>query len=105
MKNFLTILFLFCAVSVFGQRKSEPIDGINTTYEWVNEEVQYSYLLDYHTGRSFLYGFKNLEDFLEKRDFELYSEFKNLTEKEKRKSMDSFVFKYNQKHPLYIPVY
>lgn len=132
MKNFLTILFLFCAVSAFGQRKPEPVfnsgifaidtvkydknfkfndgiylerDGINTTSEWVSEEVQDSYLLDYHTGKSFLYDFKNLEDFLEKRDFELYSEFKNLTEREKRKSMDSFVFKYNQKHPLYIPVY
>jgi hypothetical protein len=57
------------------------------------------FFIDFQTGKTYLFTYKVFRDFLEVKDFELYQELINI--KKKRKMYTHFLFKYNQKHPVY----
>ncbi|MCK9611942.1 MAG: hypothetical protein PHR81_00935 [Bacteroidales bacterium] len=61
------------------------------------------YLLDFETGNTFRFGYTEFSEFLEKHDKELFDELQNT--KQKRKMIHHFLLKYNEKHPIYFPVY
>lgn len=61
------------------------------------------FFLDFSTGESFLLTYANFKNFLKTRDPELYAEFEKT--KGKRKLIHRFMLKYNEKHPIYFPVY
>lgn len=60
------------------------------------------YLLDFETGETFLFNYKNFRDFLQKHDTILYNELESL--KNKREMIHHYLLKYNEKHPIYFPV-
>lgn len=61
------------------------------------------YLLDFETGKTFRFGYAEFAEFLESHDKELYEELQKT--KQKRKMIHHFLLKYNEKHPIYFPIY
>lgn len=62
------------------------------------------YLLDFETGEIMEYNSSNLETLLMK-DPKLHDEFSELSRKKKNAKLFYYMRQYNEKHPLYIPVY
>jgi hypothetical protein len=60
------------------------------------------YVLDFNSGESFIFTYKNFTAFLKERDPELYQQL--ITSKNKHKMIHHFMIKYNERHPIYIPV-
>jgi hypothetical protein len=60
------------------------------------------YVIDFSDGSSFEFTYKNFASFLKERDPQLYQEL--LTSKNRRKMIHHFLLKYNERHPIYIPV-
>jgi hypothetical protein len=63
----------------------------------------YQFIIDFETGDEREYNIQSLEAILI-RDPELYSEFQSMRGKNKKKMMFVFLRRYNEKHPVYIPV-
>mgnify|MGYP007068279383 CR=1 FL=1 len=61
------------------------------------------YLLDFNTGTTFLFNYKDFSDFLKAHDEELYQELQKT--RQKRKMIHHFLLKYNEKHTISFPVY
>jgi len=59
------------------------------------------YLLDFETGKKFLFNYDNFSDFLKAHDEALYKELVN--SKKKKTMIHYFLLKYNEKHPIYFP--
>lgn len=59
------------------------------------------FLLDFETGKSFHFTYKEFSEFLKTHDTELYDELEKT--KQKRKMIHHFLLKYNEKHPIYFP--
>ena len=67
--------------------------------------VEVSCLLDFQTGEILSYGYKDFLKILE-RDEELYNEFISINGKKKKKRMMfSYMRKYNERNPIYFPVF
>ena len=62
------------------------------------------YLLNFETGDILEYNATNLEQML-MRDPELHDEFTDLKRKKRNAKLFYYMRKYNEKHPLYLPVY
>lgn len=60
------------------------------------------YVLDFYTGEAFLFTYKNFVSFLKERDTELCEQL--LASKNKRQMIHHFMLKYNERHPIYLPV-
>ncbi|MBN2662952.1 MAG: hypothetical protein JXR68_04820 [Bacteroidales bacterium] len=60
------------------------------------------YLLDFETGEVYDFNFRNIDPLLSK-DIELYSEWSNLSNRKKKKTMFVYVRKYNDRNPLMLP--
>ena len=61
-------------------------------------------MLDFETGKVIEYNYENLLIIL-MRDEELYEEYNSLKKRKKRDQKFLYVRKYNEKHPLYIPIH
>ena len=86
-------------VVVSGYR--DPMDynyGINTNHEELRQ-----FFFDTQTNIVQELTVKNMEQFL-KEDNELYNQFIALKKREKANSVFVYLRKYNEKHPLYLPV-
>jgi hypothetical protein len=57
------------------------------------------FFIDFKTGKKYIFTYKVFRNYLEVNDYELYEELQNT--KRKRKMYTHFLFKYNQKHPIY----
>ncbi|PKP40971.1 MAG: hypothetical protein CVT95_13060 [Bacteroidetes bacterium HGW-Bacteroidetes-12] len=57
------------------------------------------FFLDFDTGNSYLFTYKIFSEFLKNKDEELYKKLMNT--KKKKKIYTHFLFKYNEKHPIY----
>lgn len=67
-----------------------------------NTEMR-QYLLDFETGKIMDYDFKSVEVLLMK-DPELHSEYVALRKRKKKQLKFFYIRKFNEKHPLYLPV-
>jgi hypothetical protein len=96
--NLIGILCHFTA-AVYVQTYSDPMDtyGINT-----NNELR-QFIFDTRTNKVLDFNVKNMELIL-KDDPELYSEFEKLKSRKKSDSIFIYLRKYNEKHPLYLPL-
>lgn len=72
------------------------------TYTTSTEAQQY--LLNFETGDILEYNATNLEQMLMK-DPELHDEFADLKRKKRNAKLFYYMRRFNEKHPLYIPVY
>ena len=93
-----------CKYTIAENKTREVSDVMGGTMTETYTDDTY-YLLDYHTGESFLYTTTNLEDYLEKNDPELYEEYHTFSKREKWKRSDYFVYKFNGRHPMKVAVY
>ena len=59
------------------------------------------FVLDFETGNTFAFTYKNFRDFLKTHDPELFTELEKT--KQKRSMIHYFLLKYNEKHPIYFP--
>lgn len=62
------------------------------------------YLLNFETGEIFEYNTNNLDHMLMK-DPELHDEFADLKRKKRNAKLFYYMRRFNEKHPLYVPVY
>ena len=93
-----------CKYTIAEDRTEYKTDEMgNQTNETVTDNTDY--LLDYHTGKSFLYTVPNLERYLEDNDTELFEEYHTLSKREQWKRRDFFVYKFNGRHPMKVAVY
>ncbi|HNW89502.1 MAG TPA: hypothetical protein PKN48_07545 [Bacteroidales bacterium] len=76
---------------------TEPIAYVGSSNDYSE------FLLDFETGETFHFNYKDFCDFLKIHDEELYQELQKT--KQKRKMIHHFLLKYNEKHPVYFPVY
>ena len=60
------------------------------------------YLFDSESNELRGYHFEILEELL-KRDLELYAEYTSLPGRQKKKMMLTFIRRYNEKYPIYLP--
>jgi len=63
----------------------------------------YQFIIDFETGDEREYNIQSLESILI-RDPELYEEFLSLRGRNKKKMMFVFLRRYNEKHPVFIPL-
>ena len=57
-------------------------------------------VMEWNSGKSFEFCYKNLKIFLQANDIELFKELE--ASKKKRKMIYFFLLKYNEKHPVYV---
>ena len=69
----------------------------------ISTEAQ-QYLLNFETGEIFEYNTNNLDHMLMK-DPELHDEFADLKRKKRNAKLFYYMRRFNEKHPLYVPVY
>lgn len=74
----------------------EPLAYVGTTNDYSE------FLLDFETGNTIHFNYKDFSDFLKAHDEELYQELQKT--KQKRKMIHHFLLKYNERHPIYFPV-
>jgi len=74
----------------------EPLAYVGTTNDYSE------FLLDFETGNTIHFNYKDFSDFLKAHDEELYQELQKT--KQKRKMIHHFLLKYNDRHPIYFPV-
>ena len=67
---------------------------------WSGNDMR-EFVLDFETGESFLFTYKDFKKFLVDRDPELYKEMEHT--QGKRKMIHRFLLKYNEKHPISFP--
>ena len=95
-------------VAVIRESAYNPYDpysyyGSTLRQQQVTYELQ-QFILDFESGKIMQYNSKTLEVIF-MRDAELYQEYTALRKKKKRQLKFLYLRKYNEKHPLYIPVY
>jgi len=61
------------------------------------------YLVDFETGVIWEYDLNSVKSLI-KNDTELYNEFKKLRRRIKKRMMFSYIRRYNERNPLFIPV-
>ncbi|RLD63518.1 MAG: hypothetical protein DRJ01_03580 [Bacteroidetes bacterium] len=61
------------------------------------------YVLDFETGKILEYNYENILILL-MRDEELYDEYNSLRKKKQKQLKFIYLRKYNEKHPLYLPI-
>ena len=61
------------------------------------------FFLDFETGQVIEYGINNFMTIL-MRDKDLYDEYIQLNKRKKRQMMFLYLRKFNEKHPLFLPV-
>lgn len=80
----------------------------NTNQHYVYTKValpkKQLYLLNLKTGTIFKLNKKNLAMVFEKRDSELFEEYKHLSSKKQEQMKFIYVKKFNERNPVYIPV-
>jgi hypothetical protein len=59
------------------------------------------YVLDFDSGKAFLFTYKNMVSFLKERDTDLYQQL--IASKKKKQMIHHFLLKYNERHPIYLP--
>lgn len=100
-------MFLVGALShyiAFNKNRLGDMYFSNEPIAYVGSSNDYSeFLLDFETGETFHFNYKDFCDFLKAHDEELYQELEKT--KQKRKMIHHFLLKYNEKHPIYFPVY
>jgi hypothetical protein len=74
----------------------QPVAYIGST------ENYQEFLKDFNTGKEIPFKYKNFSAFLKNNDPELYGQLQKT--KQKRKMIHNFLLKYNERHPIYIPV-
>lgn len=77
-------------------------DSYNT-YPSTTTELR-QYLLSFESGEIYAYTYSSVEILL-MTDSELYDEYINLKKRDKKKLVFVYIRKYNEKHPLMLPVY
>lgn len=91
-------LFHFTAAVRVSMPGVDPIMGMNNSYDEVRQ-----FILDTETNKVLDFNVKNMESILI-RDTELYQQFMALKKREKPDLIFVYLRKYNEKHPLYLPV-
>jgi len=84
----------------------DPYLGYTQQYGSVKQTTRSikQYVLDFENGKVLEYNYKNIEILLQK-DLNLYEEYAELRKKQKKRQMFLYLRKFNEKHPLYLPVY
>lgn len=60
------------------------------------------FIIDFNTGKEIPFKYKNFSNFLKQNDAELYGQLQKT--KQKRKMIHNFLLKYNERHPIFIPI-
>ncbi|MFN8239828.1 MAG: hypothetical protein U0X39_03645 [Bacteroidales bacterium] len=82
-----------------------PYSPYSSSYRGLNNsrnELK-QYLIDFETGKTLEFTPSNVEILLIK-DPVVYDEYMQMPRKEKKQKMFVFIRKYNERHPLYLPV-
>ncbi|HEX8514592.1 MAG TPA: hypothetical protein VF868_00230 [Bacteroidia bacterium] len=97
--NQIGLLSLFAAVVMTPVGYQDPMNtyGINT-----NDELR-QFVLDTRTNKALDFNVRNMEIILED-DPELHTEFMKLKKRQKADSIFIYLRRYNEKHPLYLPL-
>lgn len=74
----------------------QPVAYVGST------ENYQEFVIDFNTGKEIPFKYKNFSDFLKDNDTELYNQLQK--SKQKRKMIHNFLLRYNERHPIYIPV-
>ncbi|MEI6854242.1 MAG: hypothetical protein WCL06_15445, partial [Bacteroidota bacterium] len=74
--------------------------GNTTGLNFSGNELR-EYVLDFQTGETFVFTYRNFKDFLKTHDEELLKELEKT--KNKRDMIHHFLLKYNERHPVYFP--
>jgi hypothetical protein len=90
------ILWYTKYTSLYGDYAADGLMIASTVHEFKE------YLLDFETGEKFKFTYKKFKDFLKTHDEELLNELEK--SKNKREMIHYFLLKYNEKHPIYIPL-
>ena len=84
------------SVTPMAYMSDQPVAYVGTTGNY--EE----FVIDFETGKEIPFKYKNFSGFLKAQDPELYEQLKKT--KQKKKMIHNFLLKYNEKHPIFIPV-
>ncbi len=74
-----------------------------STYNHTTSEVQ-QYIYNFETGQVLEYNSQNMEQFL-MADPKMHDEYADLSRKKKTAKLFYYMRLFNEKHPLYVPVY
>jgi len=77
----------------------DPMFGMGGGRAVKTKEV-HEFLMDYYDGKIIGFSVSAMEKML-KRDPEIYSQFKKLSKRNRRKQVSRYIRMYNEKHPLY----
>jgi hypothetical protein len=91
-------LFHFTATIRISMPGIDPIMGINNSYDETRQ-----FILNTETNKVLDFNVKNMESILA-TDPELYQQFMALKKRKKPDLIFVYLRKYNEKHPLYLPV-
>ncbi|NOZ46016.1 MAG: hypothetical protein GXO79_04455 [Chlorobi bacterium] len=97
-------------ITVYKDRMYNPYDpyySYSYSSSFRQQQATYElrqFILDFDTGKIMEYDYQTLSIIL-MRDPELYEEFNALKKRKKKQLKFLYLRKYNEKHPLYIPVY
>jgi len=96
--------FVSSITSNLNQLPTMGFDGgyYNTPTTTNRSEIQ-QFVMDFSTGKVFDYHRENILTLL-KPDLELYEEYSNLKKRKKKEMKFLYIRKFNEKHPLYIPI-
>ncbi len=78
--------------------------GYSPMYQNVSSKEYQQYLYDFESGKMLEYNADNLKTLL-MADPAIHDEYANLSKKKQKAQLYYYMRQYNQKHPLYIPVY
>jgi hypothetical protein len=79
-----------------------PYDRYSPSWKKSMRKDYIPYLIDFETGNTWTYDIQSVK-MLIKKDNELYDEFIKLRHRMKKRIMFSFIRRFNERNPLYIP--
>ncbi|HAM98388.1 MAG TPA: hypothetical protein DCQ26_07230 [Marinilabiliales bacterium] len=100
------ICHFVASVTVYEDRYYNPTYGYSTYNMSSNTTPRteiYQFIMDYQTGKVLEYSVDNILILL-MADQELYDEFNALNKKKQKQMKFLYLRKFNEKHPLYVPV-
>lgn len=101
-----SVCHFIASVTTYEDRYYNPSYGYSY-YSMPNTQTKteiYQFILDFKTGRVLEYTASNLKVIL-MADPELYDEFNSLKKKKQKQMKFLYLRKFNEKFPLYVPIY
>lgn len=100
----IAVIGSLCHFSRVVVREGPSMQGIaGPVYSPPSNEIE-QFILDMRTGKVISFTVKALEGVLQQHDAELFKEYSALKKRKKKDMRFIYLKRYNEKHPLYLPV-